>query len=171
MTLTQYLFGRRIVLRSGLPRAHVADRIDAAAGSFFFPRHKGISGGVYFGAVYLRWSNSLFGNNLRPILAGRLSEHDGLTELRARLGASVVALVFLAIYYLLLGFLLTFIAMGLLGEPARWIDGFAIVILVMVIAGPLLFLRLGLRGSDGHWRALLAMLEREAELIPVRDTA
>jgi hypothetical protein len=171
VTLREYLFGRRIVLRSALPHAEVVERIDAGAGSFFFPVHRGISGGVYFGVVYLRWSNSIFGNNLRPIFAGRLVERQGLTEMRARFGGPVIGLVFLAVYYLLLGFLLSLIAMGLLGQPGRLIDGFAMLTLAAGTVGPLAFLGIAIRGSDQHWLALLAMLEREAGLAPIKGIA
>lgn len=92
VTLREYLFGRRIVLRSPRRKDWVIAQIRRAVPSPFSLTNYGVSGGVYFGWPSLAWDRPLLSNNARPVLHGARGRtpacHSGVTLGRKRLPSS-----------------------------------------------------------------------------------
>ncbi len=77
MEFRKYFEGERIRLYSPLPAKIVAERVNAEAGSPFWPFKIGVVGRIWKGHVRLRLSSSPFEYNAKPVLAGRLVDRFG----------------------------------------------------------------------------------------------
>jgi hypothetical protein len=177
VTLKEFFFGRRIVLRSLHPKDWVIDQIKLSVGSPFSLLHYGVSGGVFSGRLYLAHGGFLpmVLIGYRPIFSGRLVEAGRDTELHAIFVATwhtrALLLAFFAWWY----FILTIIS-GLLliaaftgGMPTK----------NLLFLGMLPFFWIALPGfhfivnrkADAHYDDILSLLEREAGLVPVDGAA
>jgi hypothetical protein len=168
VTLKEYVFGRRVVLQSPHPKAKVTAQIDNAAGSFFSPFRRGVTGGVYFGRLYLAWNLPMITNGFRPILSGRLVETGRSTEVRASYGAPLIVLVFLAIWYSLFAFITVSTAAAVLREGLGTRDPWAMAAFPLMAIVPVAIHLIFHRNADAHWDAMLVMLKDEAGLVPVK---
>lgn len=168
MNLRDYIFGRRIVLHSNSSRKKIEEAINRAASSSFSPFNHGVTGGMWFGRVRLAWSIPFFSNGFRPVFTGKFKEKTRGVELHASYGAPFFQLGFLAIWFL---FLTLFLLIGLIAWSGDGIKTgnewmiFPIVLLMMM--APFGFHFIFNANADKHFDAILDLLEREADLLPV----
>lgn len=167
MTLKEYFFGRRVVLRSHHRKEWVIDQIKRAVPSRFGFGNHGISGGMFFGRLRLAWNIPLVSNGFRPVFRGRFVENGRDTELHTVFGAPTYLRVFLTIWYF---FLTVFVIAALGNGLGSGGDNSALASLVIV---PLFILfPIGIHlifnaNADKHYDAMLDLLAREADLRPV----
>lgn len=167
MKLWQYLAGRRVVLRSPLPKDEVAGLILNAVGNPFWPTANGITGLVVFGHVRLAWSVPFFSNGFRPVFSGSLKNDLGRTEFRASYGAPALLLVFFVFWYAILALIgLTGLAAWLGARPETGNEWLVPVVVPVFMVAPLAFHFVFNRNADQHWDAILELLRREAQLTP-----
>lgn len=167
MTLREYLFGRRLVLRTLNREDQAIERIKRAAPSRFGFMNHGISGGMFFGRLRLAWDIPLFGNGFRPVFRGRFVERRGATELHTVYGAPPVLQAFLIVWYLfLIFFCFTALVIGITHD-----DGVGLLVMIGA-ALALAFFPIGLHlifnaKADEHYQAIPGMLACEAALHPI----
>ncbi len=167
MTLREYLFGRRLVLRTPHRKDRAIERIKRAVPSRFGFMNRGISGGMFFGRLRLAWDIPLFSNGFRPVFRGRFVEQGRATELHTVYGAPPVLQAFLIVWYLFLTlFCVTALIIGVTND-----DGVGVLVMIGA-ALALAFFPIGLHlvfnaKADKHYEAVLDMLAREADLHPV----
>jgi hypothetical protein len=167
VTLKEYLFGRRIVLRSPHRKEWVIDQIKRSVAAPWNLMNHGVSGGVFLGRLRLAWNIPMVSNGFRPVFRGQFVERGRETELHTVFGATTYLRVFLTIWYL---FLTVFIIMGLGIGLANGGDSNALGILAAVpifILFPIGIHLIFNANADKHYDAILDLLAREADLRPV----
>ncbi|MBA4163710.1 MAG: hypothetical protein C0510_03615 [Erythrobacter sp.] len=164
MKIWHYFQGLRVDLHSPLAKAEAIERINRASGSMLWPFSNGIKGGVWFGR--LRFSHTscwYFDSNVKPILAGRLSDALGSCEIRARFRAPIFAYVFFAVWYLgLLVMLISALVVGLSGGENSVVLLFLPFILIFFLA-PVGMHYLLHRNAEDDLERILEFLNREAD--------
>ena len=115
MRLRDYFVGQPVCLKSLLSARTVAKRINAAAGSAFWPFNTGVVGGVGLGRVRLRYAGSFGEYNAKPVLAGQLRETSSGSILMLRYRAPAWIYLFDLVWYSVLGGV-TLVMLGLVGE-------------------------------------------------------
>lgn len=165
MTLREYLFGRRIVLRSPHRQEWVIDQIKRAVPSRFGFMNHGISGGVFFGRLRLAWDIPMVSNGFRPVFRGRFAESGRETELHTVFGAPTFLRMFLMVWYLFLTlFCIIMLSSGFStpeGDAALAGFGILSILGLLAIVVHLIFNA----KADDHYDAILDMLAREAGLV------
>jgi hypothetical protein len=161
MGLRDYFVGRRLVLRSVLPRAEVKRRINCASGSAFWPFNSGVVGGCALDRVRLQIRNTPFDYNAKPLLAGRLHDALGGTELYVRYGASAWTRVFFVYWYSFLTLFTVAAVVAVPSDDAPLLPGL-LVIPLLLFAAPVLMHMLFVRNSEEELDEILGFLEREA---------
>lgn len=159
VTLREYLFGRRIVLRSAHRKEWVIDQIKRAVPSRFGFMNHGISGGVFFGRLRLAWDTPLVSNGFQPVFRGRFVESGHGTELHTVFGAPTFLRAFLVVWYLFLT-LISVIALFSGGEVPGHVFATPLFLALFPIAVHQIFNA----RADDHYDAILEMLAREAGL-------
>lgn len=171
MRLKDYFAGIPVQLQSRLSAEILADRINNAAGSIFWPFNCGVIGGVRFGRVSLRYRSSFFEYNAKPILVGRLREQPfplgAVLTLRYRAPAPIY--VFYLFWYSFLS-LFGLLLVGSVGQrnPDLTSGDLALSFVgwTFMIIFPLGLHFFGTRNSDEELSELLDFLAREAEAHP-----
>src|SRR3990167_8954435 len=163
MKFWHYFQGLRVDLHSPLPKAEAIARINRASGSMLLPFSNGITGGVWFERLRLSHTSCwYFDSNVKPILAGRLSDALGSCEIRARFRAPLIAYVFFAVWYLiLLVMLISALVVGLTGGT----NSIALLILPALLIfslAPVGMHYLFHRNAEDDLERILEFLNREA---------
>jgi hypothetical protein len=166
VTLSEYLTGRRILLRSPRPSGWVIAQIKRAVPSPFDLMNHGVSAGVFFGRLRLAWDVPFFSNGFRPIFRGRIVESAGRTEVAIVFGAPFFVRIFFVVWYFLLA-VTSAVAVSSRLEGNAAGAGYLIFVLAFFWAAPPVFHYLFNRKADAHFDAMLDLLAREAELCPV----
>lgn len=170
MRLKDYFRGIPVRLQSRLSAQAVADRINNASGSIFWPFNFGVVGSVRFGRVSLRYRSSIFEYNAKPVLVGRLHQESAgaILNLKYRAPASAYFSYCLTALVLCLVLIIALTGVGSGDLPAQdfaMLSAF-IVVLPAFIFG---FHAYGTRNSDEELSELIDFLEREAEAKPQPD--
>ena len=166
MHLVRFFLGVPLRLRSTLSAAEVAERINRFAGSRLSPFATGIVGGVWLGRVRLCYRSSIFEYyNVKPILAGRLTDSPGGARLDLRYRASAAEYIFFPAYYLFLGWITTVLPNGLNPDLTEADKLFVLAIFVVLCVGPLIMHAFGTRNADKELNELIDFLWRNAEAI------
>ena len=149
MRIGDYYRGVRIELATKLPPEEVERQINDGAASILTPFATGVVGSARFGAIRLRLRRSLFRNDAKPILAGRIRPDRGGSLLHLVWRGPLPMLVFFPLMYLnFAAFAAVFVAAGPGGGmdvTGRWAVLFAFLLMLPV---PALILILGLRSAD-----------------------
>ena len=169
MRLKDYFAGIPVRLQSRLSARVVADQINNAAGSIFWPFNFGVVGGVRFGRVSLRYRSSIFEYNAKPLLVGGLRDESAgaVLTLRYRAPGPIYAFYliwysFLALFGLLLVRSVVQQTPGLnIGDLATMLVGLTLMLIV-----PLGMHYFGTRDWAEELAELLNFLAREAEARP-----
>ena len=164
MTLSEYLFGRRLVLRSPHRKDWVVDQIDTAAGSFFLPTYKSVAGGVYLGRLNLVFAEHPLVSNCRPILTGRLVERSGSTELHASYRAPLTCSAIFLFWYVIVGLL----GLSLATSPTQALPAVFFPLMAFL---PFAFILFSIRKAEAGRAALLDFLHETAGFEPVMSSS
>lgn len=175
MRLRDYFAGQEVNLRSPLPAAIVAERInEAASRSFlgigpFSPFRIGVIGRIWQGHVRLRYRRSLMEYNTKPILAGRLSDAGAGSELRLRYRAPLGGYLFFLLWYPVMALFGIVISLGEFA-PGITSVGKAMFIAWMLafLFLPLVFHVIGTRRSEEELAEMIEFLGEHAEAAPHR---
>jgi len=166
MRLRDYFVGQPVCLKSLLSARTVASRINAAAGSAFWPFNTGVVGGVGLGRVRLRYASSFGEYNAKPVLAGQLRETASGSILVLRYRAPAWIYLFDLFWYSLLGGV-TLVMLGLVGEKNSDLAGRDLVIvsvgLIAMFIIPLVLHYIGTRNSDQELGYMLNFLAEHAD--------
>lgn len=165
MTLKEYLFGRRIVLRSPHRKEWVIDQIKRAVPSRFGFMNHGISGGVFFGRLRLAWDIPMFSNGFRPVFRGRFVERGRETEVHTVFGAATSLRAFLVVWYLFLTLLVVLALRSGLSSDRGGVPFEAFALPLFLALVPIGFHLIFNAKADDHYDAILDMLAREAGLV------
>ena len=162
MRLRDYLVGQPVRLTSRHSPREVAERINEAAGSRFWPFHTdAVVGGVWLGRLRLRYVSSPFEYNAKPQLAGGLREGRSGSILELRYRAPSWVYVFDLVWFGALG-MVTLVMLGLVGERNPDLTNSDLVfiwtILLALLAAPLALHYVGTRNSDEELGYLLDFL-------------
>ncbi len=166
MTLSEYLVGRRVMLRSPCRRDWVIAQIKRAVPSPFGLMNRGISGGVFFGWLRLAWDVPFIVNGFRPIFRGRIIESAGGTEIAVVFGAPLIVRIFFVIWYFFLVTISLIAVSDLVGRSEAGVGAVIFPIALFWAALPACHYLFN-RNADAHFDVMLDLLAREAELRPV----
>lgn len=169
MTLKEYLFGRRIILRSAHRKDWVIDRIKGAVPGPFASAESGVSGMVLLGRLRLAWIEPHFSNGFRPVFRGKLVEHGRDTDLHAVYGATTYLRVFFAFWYSAMAMFVFASVKGVLTDGISSESFAALAIAPVFVFIPVGFHLFFNTGADRHFDEILALLKREAGFVQVDD--
>ncbi|MBS0476372.1 MAG: hypothetical protein JSR28_14665 [Proteobacteria bacterium] len=163
MKIADYFFGIPLQLRSSSEPLVVAARINAAAGSMFWPFNTGIVGGVWSGHLRLRYCSSIFEYNAKPVLAGRVIPTTNGSLLKLRYRAPVWIYGFYVIWYFSLVFFSASFASGT-WEPDFTTGDKSATILILggLSLTPLALHAIGTHNSKKELDSILDFLSRMA---------
>jgi hypothetical protein len=167
VTLKEYLFGRRVVLRSPHRKDWVIDQIKRSVAAPWNLMNHGVSGGVFLGRLRLAWDIPMVSNGFRPVFRGRFVERGRETELHTVYGATTYLRVFLTIWYF---FLSVFVIVALVNGLADGGNSSALTslgILPLFIFFPIGIHLIFNANANKHYDAMLDLLAREADLHPI----
>lgn len=164
MRLRDYFGGKSVRLHSLLSPHTVSERINAAAGSRFWPFTTGVVGGVWAGHVRLRFRSSITEYNAKPVLADRLREGSTGSTLILRYRAPAWAYVFDLFWYSVLG-LVTFglLVGGIRPDTTSGDLVTAVAVCLTLLIFPLVMHYVGTRNSDQELRQLLHFLAEHVD--------
>ena len=164
MRIRDYLRGYRVVIQSRLRADEVQRRINAATISSWPPFASGVAGWAHFGRIRLRYRPGFFDYNAGPILAGRIADELGPTQLRLRFRAPLPACFFFAIWY---GFFSIFLIVFLLDGAASTTStadlSTGIGMFLVFLIAPIVIHYVGTRKSDAYFEKIITFLEDVAE--------
>jgi hypothetical protein len=169
MRLVDYFFGIRRQLRSPTSARIVADRINEAAGSAFWPLTTGVVGGVLSGHLRLRVKSSFFEYNAKPVLCGRLRELPSGSSMDLSYRAPAWIYPFYLFWYGFLG-LIFLMMLGQVGTRNPDLQGEALstiwVVLILFLIGPIVLHYVGTSRSNEDLECLLDFLAEQADARP-----
>lgn len=174
MLLRDYFVGQPVRLQSSHSPRVVAERINSGAASIFWPFHwDAVVGGVWLGRIRLRFVNSPFEYNAKPLLAGRLCETSSGSILKLRYRAPAWIYAFALFWYCALG-LLILMALGQFGERNPDLTSgdtaFTWAIILALVVTPIAFHYFGTRNANKELGYLLDFLAERADatnLVPI----
>ena len=117
MKISDYVFGRRLGIRSTLLKEEFEVRVNQAAGSNLWPFREGVVGGVHFGRLRLRYQGfPLFDYNAKPRLSGNINNEHGVTTAELSYRAPTWVLAFFSFWYLFLTAISLFAVVTYVGD-------------------------------------------------------
>ena len=167
MRLRDYFIGQPVRLTSPHSPRMVADRINEAAGSRFWPFHTdAVVGGVWLGILRLRYVNSPFEYNAKPVLVGALRQDRSGSILKLRYRAPAWVYFFDLIWFGALSMVILML-LGLVGQRNPDLTGgdllFSWTVLLVLLVTPLALHYFGTRKSDEELGYLLEFLKECVE--------
>jgi hypothetical protein len=170
MRLRDYFVGQPVRLTSRHSPRIVAERINAAAASSFWPFHSdAVVGGVWLGRLRLRFVSSPLEYNAKPLLAGRLRETRSGSILTLRYRAPFWVYFFDLFWFCALGMVILMM-LGQFGErnPDLTNSDLAFIwaLLLAMLVTPLAFHYVGTRNSDEELGYLLDFLAERIDAKP-----
>lgn len=169
MRLRDYFVGQPVRLKTLHSPQIVAERINASAGSIFWPFNSGVVGGVRLGRVRLRFVSSFMEYNAKPVLVGRLREGPSGSTLTLRYRAPAWIYFFDLIWYSFLGVVILMM-LGQVGERNPDLNGgdfaFVSVVLIALLLVPLVLHYVGTRKASEELGYLLDFLAQHANATP-----
>lgn len=167
MRLRDYFAGESFRLRSPMSAPTVAERINEAAGSAFWPFTKGVVGGVWSGHIRLRYRSSLFEYNAKPVLSGSLQNAPSGSSLELRYRAPLWVYGFYLVWYLFLALVVAWlIGNGWAPELTGGDRAMALGIIAILLIAPLGLHAVGTRRSEEELGSLLDFLFQHVEAKP-----
>jgi len=168
MRLRDYFEGIPVHLHVQASSQVVADRINGAAGSTFWPFNTGVVGGVWLGRVRLRFRSSFAEYNAKPVLAGIIRDTSTGSELFLSYRAPAFSYLFFPFWYLILGFFAVLFLFGQTEPPSSAGDNAMLIfILGLMFIAPLAMHYFGTRNADDELSQLLDFLAVEAGAQPL----
>jgi hypothetical protein len=164
MRLRDYLRGYPLVMQSRLRGDEVQRRINAAAVSGFSPFECGVAGWARFGRIRLRYRQGFIDYGGSPILAGRISDELGPTQLILRYRAPLPAyLSFFIRYAFLLLVAVGFLSLGISPGDGPSLEAFVIGVILFLLLAPIVMHFVFTRHADAHFETIIKFLEEVAE--------
>ena len=163
MRLRDYFLGIPVRLRSPLSAQTVANRVNSSAASPFWPFTDGVAGRIWLGHIRLRFRDSFFEYNAKPVLVGRLEDASSGSILTLRYRAPAWAYVFDLFWYSFLGLsLLTLLFADMNPALAASDHAFVSAGFALFAVFPLGLHYYGTRRSDEELTYLLDFLAEQA---------
>lgn len=166
MKLRDYYFGKPVTLRSPLRPDEIAERIkdETRVSWWMVPFRTGPVGGVRWGRFRLRYFNSPFQYNAKPLLIGRMERTMTGTVLRLVYRGDTWSRIFFALWYVFLAFFITMVSIFGFDQPLHGAERLMPVgILALFAVVPLIMHAIGTSRSDEDLAELLEFLERVAQ--------
>ena len=170
MRLRDYYFGQEVRLTSRHAPRIVAERINAAAASSYWPFHTdAVVGGIRLGRLRLRFVRSPFEYNAKPVLAGRLREIRSGSLLMLRYRAPFLVYVFDVVWFCFWGMVILAM-LGQFGERNPDLTKTELTLiwasLLAMLVTPLALHYVGTRKSDEELGYLLDFLAERIDAKP-----
>lgn len=166
MKLRDYYFGKPVTLHSPLRPDEIAERIKAQTKVSWWmrPFQTGPVGGVRWGRLRLRYFNSPFQYNAKPLLIGRMESTMTGTVMRLVYRGDTWSRVFFLLWYVFMAVIAMFFLAAGFDPPLHGAEKlFPLAVLALLAVTPIIMHAIGTSRSDEDLAELIDFLERVAQ--------